>query len=84
MWIEPEKFIPERFDPNSKYYLTPEGKKRNPLAFNPFTGGKRICLGKTFAEVVSKFIVTPLLWKYDFEIKTPGMTYLNKPILTVD
>lgn len=22
-WISPERFIPERFDPESKYYLTP-------------------------------------------------------------
>jgi hypothetical protein len=28
-WIEPEKFIPERFNPNSPYYLTPSGKKRD-------------------------------------------------------
>ena len=24
-WINQEKFIPERFDPTSKYYLTPSG-----------------------------------------------------------
>ena len=42
-WKEPEEFIPERFDPNSDYYLTPAGKKRNPYSFIPFHGGKRIC-----------------------------------------
>jgi len=24
-WIEPERFIPERFDAESPYYLTPKG-----------------------------------------------------------
>ena len=49
-WIEPEKFIPERFDPKSKYFLTPKGKRRHLLAFAPFSGGKRVCIGKTLAE----------------------------------
>lgn len=65
-WIEPEKFIPERFDPHSDYYLQPDGKKRHPLAFTPFLGGKRICTGKTFAEVISKFVVPAILGKYEF------------------
>jgi len=60
-WINPEKFIPERFDPESKYYLTPEGKKRHPFAFSPFFGGRRICIGKSFAEIVSKVVVCGLL-----------------------
>ena len=24
-WIDPEEFIPERFDPKSRYFLTPSG-----------------------------------------------------------
>jgi cytochrome P450 len=38
-WKDCLKFIPERFDPHSEYYLRPDGKKRNPLSFNPFLGG---------------------------------------------
>ena len=66
-WIEPEKFIPERFDPQSKYYLTPRGERRNPYSFSPFLGGSRICIGKTFIEVVSKLTVPTLLSHFVFE-----------------
>ena len=66
-WIEPEKYIPERFDPESKYYLTPDGKKRPPIIFTPFFGGNRVCTGKTFTEVIAKFIVPGILGKYEFE-----------------
>lgn len=66
-WIEPEKFIPERFDAKSPYYLTPSGKTRNPFSFSPFLGGQRICIGKTFIESISKFTVPTLLYTFDFE-----------------
>lgn len=65
-WKDPELFIPERFDPTSTYYLQPDGKKRHPMSFIPFIGGKRICTGKTFAEVVAKLVVPALLGKYEF------------------
>lgn len=66
-WREPSLYKPERFDSQSEWSLTPEGKKRNPLSFTPFLGGKRVCLGKTFAEVTVKFTV-PLMYHYmDFE-----------------
>lgn len=68
-WIEPEKFIPERFDPSSEYFLAPNGKKRHPMAFVPFTGGKRICTGKTFAETVAKFVIPAILGKFRFTLK---------------
>ena len=67
-WIEPERFIPERFDSKSKYFLTPSGSKRNPFAFSPFLGGMRICLGKTFIEAVSKVTLPVLLTKFVFEL----------------
>jgi cytochrome P450 len=65
-WPEPEKYIPERFDPSSPYYLTPNGEKRHHMSFAPFLGGKRICLGKTFVEVVSKAIGTTIVGHFDF------------------
>jgi len=72
-WIEPEKYIPERFDPQSKYYLTPNGHKRHHMSFGPFLGGKRICLGKTFAETISKIIGPTILAHFDFEFEDPNM-----------
>ena len=66
-WIEPENFIPERFDSKSKYFLTPSGKNRNLFSFSPFFGGQRICIGKTFIEAVSKFTVPSLIYNFNFE-----------------
>jgi cytochrome P450 len=68
-WVNPDRFIPERFDSKSEYYLTPAGSKRNPFAFSPFLGGMRICLGKTFIESVSKVTLPVLLTKFEFEMK---------------
>ena len=70
-WIAPECFIPERFDPSSKYFLTPDGKRRHPMSFGPFLGGKRVCLGKTFAENIGKSILTILFTQLDFEFVDP-------------
>ena len=66
-WIDPHKFIPERFDPDSKYYLTPSGAKRNSYSFSPFLGGSRVCIGKTFVEAVSKLTIPTLISLFKFE-----------------
>jgi cytochrome P450 len=50
------EFIPERFDSSSEIAKTPSGAKRHPMSFGPFLGGKRVCLGKTFAELMIKVI----------------------------
>lgn len=67
-WIEPNSFIPERFDTESPYYKTPDGGKRNPFAFCPFLGGSRVCLGKTFAEITLKFVLPIWYHAFTFEL----------------
>ena len=67
-WIEPQKFIPDRFNPSSPYFLTPEGTRRSPMSFVPFLGGKRICVGKTFAELVAKSILPIILCQLIIDI----------------
>lgn len=78
-WREPEKFIPERFDPESEYYLTPGGKKRNSASYMPFLLGQRSCFGKTYAEVAIRTVASILIYHFDWTIEdedfkhyTPG------------
>ena len=66
-WREPTAFKPERFDPRSDWYKKPDGGKRNPHSYVPFLGGVRICLGKTFAEMVIKISIPLWFHFFDFE-----------------
>ncbi len=77
-WQSPEKFIPERFDPSSPYYLTPAGKKRTPASFSPFLGGRRVCIGKTFAENMAKVIIPIIVAQVSFEFVNQEF-YERKP-----
>mmetsp|Transcript_38343 Transcript_38343/g.51994 ORF Transcript_38343/g.51994 Transcript_38343/m.51994 type:complete len:119 (+) Transcript_38343:1254-1610(+) len=76
-WHSPKEFIPDRFDCKSKYFKRPDGKPRHPMSFVPFTGGKRICIGKTFAEILTRYSVPLILRYFDFEYADP--TELEKP-----
>lgn len=77
-WQQHDKFIPERFDPSSEFYLTPSGKKRHPMSYGPFLGGKRICLGKTFAENIGKCVLPIILMQLDFNFVDKDL-YVRKP-----
>lgn len=66
-WHEPERFIPERFDPESKYFKTPSGEDRNEFSFIPFHFGARKCLGYKFAELIIPSLVINMVHNYDFE-----------------
>lgn len=54
-YIEPEKFIPERFDPESSYFKTPNSsgssKARSPHSFMSFGTGLRNCPGKSLGKI---------------------------------
>jgi cytochrome P450 len=72
-WHTPTEYIPDRFDPKSKFYLTPAGAKRHPMSFGPFLGGKRICLGKTFAEKLVKSMIPIIISQLEFEFCDPEL-----------
>lgn len=48
------------------------------MSFGPFLGGKRICLGKTFVETVSKIIGPTIVASLDFEFVDKDKS-LRKP-----
>lgn len=85
-WIEPSRFVPDRFDnhaEDNKWVLTSDGKPRNPLAFTPFYGGKRVCLGKTFADITVRFTLPLIFHHLDFEFENPEYQQNNKPFYSV-
>jgi cytochrome P450 len=46
-------------------------------------GGKRVCLGKTFAEITVRFTVPMLFHYFDFEFVNPLEQSANKVFYTL-
>ena len=66
---KPFEFIPERFDPDSKYFSVPGSKSpRDPKWYNPFGVGLRNCVGQTLAKLESKVILSRLITRIDFDL----------------
>ena len=66
-WQRPYEFIPQRFNVSDPLSLTPSGKKRHPMSWAPWNGGKRICFGKTFAEANLKIVATYMTQNFNLE-----------------
>ena len=77
-WQKPNEFIPERFDPESEYFLRPNsgGKSRSPYSFIPFTYGSRGCPGRSFAMLEIRVVLAYLLTHVDFSIEKE---YFDRP-----
>ena len=37
------------------------------MSYNPFITGKRACIGKTFADIIVKSIISMVNYRYDIE-----------------
>ena len=62
-WPNPTEFIPERFDPESEFYVKP-----NPKSFIPFSFGIRNCAGQTLAKLEARVVLSRILTIMDFQI----------------
>ena len=60
-WQETFKFIPERFDLESPYFLTPPGKNRSSLSMIIFSYSSRKYPGQTLSTLQLRTIVSKLI-----------------------
>ena len=81
-WKEPARWVPDRFDPTSPWFKKPDGKPRHPMAFGPFLGGQRICLGKSLAELMARFTIPLMMWHYEFS-HVDQKQKENKPLMNI-
>ena len=80
-WKLPHQFLPERFDPNDEMSLTPKGTKRNPYSWVPFHGGRRVCFGKTFADMIIKVFATYASQFFEFRFVSDEYSANKFPML---
>lgn len=66
-WDQPEIFLPERFENESKDFLG------NNFELTPFGAGRRICPGLSFGLMNIELVLTQLLYHFDWEMPG-GMT----------
>lgn len=66
-WADPERFDPDRFLPE-------QVRDRHPLAFMPFGGGHRVCIGMNFALQEMIMYVAALMRRFRVEM-APGFIF---------
>ena len=79
-WQRPHEFLPQRFDSKDPLFLTPSGKKRHSFSFIPFSAGKRICFGKTFAQTNLRLATTYFAQTFNFELLDKSYSSSNLPM----
>jgi len=84
-WHEPMKFIPERFDSQSKYFYKPDTKEpRHTLSYAPFSFGLRKCPGQILAMLELKFLLAKFVTTVKYEVDEDLLMneYVRFPIFT--
>jgi cytochrome P450 len=71
VWEEPEQFCPRRFERHQKVAGAEPDRQRPPLAYIPFGGGPRNCIGATFAQIESKVVLARILQQFELKL-SPG------------
>lgn len=79
-WDEPLRFDPDRFRPERA--ITPSGEPRPRYAYLPFGDGPRVCIGKAFALMEAKLILTMMARQVRFELE-PDTKIQPMPTITL-
>ncbi len=74
-WKEPDRFDPERF-------LGQRGLERPKMAFFPFGGGPRMCIGNHFAMLEGPLVIAALAQRFHFA-SAPGHTVVPDATFTL-
>ncbi|MFE8603964.1 cytochrome P450 [Archangium violaceum] len=75
LWPDPERFDPERFSPE-------QTAQRPRLAYMPFGGGQRLCIGNNFALMEATLIIAEVLQHFRLRA-VPGHTVEPEPLVTL-
>jgi cytochrome P450 len=68
-WPDPAGFDPRRFLPGG----TGDAATRHRYAFIPFGGGKRACVGSSFAELETVLVLATIAQRFRLELTARGM-----------
>jgi cytochrome P450 len=74
-YAEPDRFLPERFDPDG-------GEAHPPYAYIPFGMGPRSCIGSGFALMELKTVIPIILQRFRPEL-VPGQRIALEPVVTL-
>jgi cytochrome P450 family 12 len=71
---KPQQFLPERWlrDPSERGEC-PSAKDAHPFSYLPFGYGKRMCIGKRFAEMEIELFLTNIIRRFKLEWHHPDM-----------
>jgi cytochrome P450 len=74
-WPEPDAFWPERFAPGAR-------TDRPKLAYLPFGGGPRVCIGNSFAMMEHALVMCSVVRRWRLE-SIPGIEVRTEPRITL-
>uniref|UniRef100_A0A7S3KQG3 Cytochrome P450 n=1 Tax=Euplotes crassus TaxID=5936 RepID=A0A7S3KQG3_EUPCR len=78
-WLEPESFIPERFDFDSEFYQKSKkmGKVADIYSRRSFSHGNRNCPGQSFALLEMKLVIAYFVTHIDFNYSKEDLSNEN-------
>ncbi|PWY68979.1 cytochrome P450 [Aspergillus sclerotioniger CBS 115572] len=77
-FYEPDKFIPERWLPESKNDPSSSFYHDNRDVVQPFSVGPRNCIGRNLAYAEMRVILARVLWNFDIELCEESLDWYNQ------